>query len=91
MHAVLPKDTAPHRGNRDQYPRLLSAKSQAIVKRALRVYGAYNSDVGTPRVVAARELVVLSALFTSHALNVSEVAPSFMWTCEPRKIHSLQC
>ena len=45
---------------------------------------------GTLRVITARELVVLSGSFTSH-FQVSETAPPFTWSCEPREIHSLQC
>ena len=45
---------------------------------------------GTLRVVTARQLVVLSGSFTSHSKSVRrQTAPPFMWSCEPREIHSL--
>ena len=40
--------------------------------------------------VTARELVVVSGSFMSRS-NVSETAPPFTWSCEPREIRSLQC
>ena len=43
--------------------------------------------MGTLRVVTATDLVVV---FTSP-LKISEAAPPFTWSCEPREIHDLHC
>ena len=71
----------PHCGGRDPYQRPLSPRLQAIVtaqQSPACTWSTYHLDVGTLRVVTARELVILSGSFIVP-LNISETAPPFRW------------
>ena len=90
----MPKDTAPRRGSRDPHARSLDPNSSAVASVTTPcMYMEYMFRCRTPRVVTARELVVLNGLFTTVQLIVSKTTPPLTstWSCEPREIRSLQC
>ena len=70
---AMPMDTAPYSSDQDPHPRPLDAKSWAVAITAQRpacIWSIY-SDIGTLRVVTARELVVLGGSFNmSHSKSV---------------------
>ena len=75
----------------------VAGHSDRATTPCMHVYGVYILDVGTLRVVTARELVtsslavitlsivILNGSLTFHS-QVSETAPSFTWSCQPREI-----